>query len=61
MKPTFKDNNKRDFHATCSGEEIKQGINCQYKYVNMFGPKTLILWNTGRISTRNGHNNKGLI
>ena len=54
-------NNKRDFYATCSNEQIKETDKTLYKFCNMFGPKTLILWKkSGKISTRIGHNNKNI-
>jgi len=57
MKQISKQNNHRDFKATCSNADIYELPNCSYKFVNMFGEKTLIYWKeSGRISTRNGHN-----
>ena len=53
--------NKRDFHATNSGAEVIETKKCLYKLTRMFGPVTLIYWkDSGRISTRTGHNKKGL-
>jgi len=56
MKPNFKVVTHMDFLQTCSGAEVHELPNLFYKFVNMFGEKTLIYWKeTGRISTRNGH------
>lgn len=54
--------NFRDFLATCSEAPATETDKAHFKLVNMFGPKTLILWKeSGRITTRQGHNTKGLI
>jgi len=56
MNLTAKMNNRRDFYATCSQDEVKETQKALYKHVNMFGEKTLIYWKeTGKISVRQGH------
>lgn len=61
MKSKIYNVNKREFLNTCSMVEIKETEKCLYKYVSMFGAKTLIFWkHSARISTRVGHNNKNL-
>lgn len=57
MKNHIKLNNKRDFYATCSEAKVIETNIALYKFVSMFGDKTLIFWKqTGRISTRLGRN-----
>ena len=56
MNATAKQNNLRDFKQTCSNAEVMDLPNLLYKFVNMFGEKTLIYWKeSGRISVRTGH------
>ncbi len=51
----IRQNNYREFAATCSDSTIVRGENCDYKFCHMFGAKTLIYWHkSGRTSTRNG-------
>ena len=50
-----KQNNRRDFYATCSEAEVKDGGKYLFKHVKMFGDKTLRYWKeSGKISTLNG-------
>ena len=61
MNNLTKQNNFRDFKATCSNTEPIETPKAFYKVVNMFGIKTLIYWkHNGRISTRIGQNLKNL-
>lgn len=54
-------NNKRDFYATCSNEQVKETEKTLYKFCSMFGPQTLIFWKkNGKITTRKGHDNKNI-
>jgi hypothetical protein len=62
MKISAKDNNRRDFYSTCANSDIIETETALYKFVSMFGPKTLIYWkHSGKISVRTGHNAKGII
>ena len=57
MNAKQKEYNRRDFYATCSDSEVVKTETYMYKFVSMFGDKTLIYWyKSGRISTRQGHN-----
>lgn len=52
----IKQNNRRAFKATCSEAEIFETDKMLYKFVSMFGAKTMIYWKqSGRISVRQGH------
>jgi hypothetical protein len=52
----IKQNNRRAFKATCSESEIFETDKTLYKFVSMFGNKTLIYWKkSGKISVREGH------
>jgi len=56
LSEVSKQNNRRDFAATCSEAKILETDKTLYKFVSMFGDKTLIYWKqSGKISVRTGH------
>ena len=51
-----KQNNRREFLATCCNAKVFETDKTFYKFVSMFGDKTLIYWKqSGKISVRTGH------